>query len=398
MTDEVAELVLQEQLRAGRDADASPRRRRRRCSTCTRRFIRGLEASRELDRELEALPGDDELAERKREHAGLTRPELAVLLAYSEDRPLRRAAGLRRPRGPVPVRASSSATSPRRCRSASATRMREHRLRREIIATQVVNNLRPRRRARRSRSACRRRRARAAVGHRARVRGGARGLRDAAAVGGDRGARQLASPPSCRPRCCSRAASWSSAASRWLLRNRRAPAGHRGDGRALRARRGGALRRPSPTLLAPADARAADAARRGARGGGRAGGARGARGGLRLRCSRRSTSSTSPARRASTSSDVAAVHFRLGSGCELHWLRDRITDAAARGPLERAGARRAARRPVRAAPRAHRRGAARPRRGADVDDARRRAGSPRTRPPSAACRRWPTSASAASST
>ena len=48
------------------------------------RLIRSLEQSRKLDRELESLPSDDEIAERKREHRGLTRPELATLIAYSK--------------------------------------------------------------------------------------------------------------------------------------------------------------------------------------------------------------------------------------------------------------------------------------------------------------------------
>ena len=48
------------------------------------RLIRSLEQSRKLNRELESLPSDEELAERRREHRGLTRPEFATLLAYSK--------------------------------------------------------------------------------------------------------------------------------------------------------------------------------------------------------------------------------------------------------------------------------------------------------------------------
>ena len=48
------------------------------------RLIRNLEQSRKLDRELELLPSEEALAERKRDHRGLTRPELATLLAYSK--------------------------------------------------------------------------------------------------------------------------------------------------------------------------------------------------------------------------------------------------------------------------------------------------------------------------
>jgi glutamate dehydrogenase len=44
----------------------------------------GLEGEGVLDRELEALPGAEEMAERRRAGRGMTRPELAVLLAYAK--------------------------------------------------------------------------------------------------------------------------------------------------------------------------------------------------------------------------------------------------------------------------------------------------------------------------
>src|SRR5207302_77415 len=47
-------------------------------------LIRSLERSGELSRALEFLPSDDELAERRKSGIGLTRPELAILLAYSK--------------------------------------------------------------------------------------------------------------------------------------------------------------------------------------------------------------------------------------------------------------------------------------------------------------------------
>ena len=43
-----------------------------------------LELEGLLDRRLEALPASDDLAERQRQGRGLTRPELAVLLAYAK--------------------------------------------------------------------------------------------------------------------------------------------------------------------------------------------------------------------------------------------------------------------------------------------------------------------------
>jgi glutamate dehydrogenase len=44
----------------------------------------GLETGEVLDRELEALPNAEEMAERRRTNRGMTRPELAVLLAYAK--------------------------------------------------------------------------------------------------------------------------------------------------------------------------------------------------------------------------------------------------------------------------------------------------------------------------
>ena len=44
----------------------------------------GLETREVLDRELEALPNAEEMAERRRTSRGMTRPELAVLLAYAK--------------------------------------------------------------------------------------------------------------------------------------------------------------------------------------------------------------------------------------------------------------------------------------------------------------------------
>jgi glutamate dehydrogenase len=47
-------------------------------------FINVLQDQGLLDRELEFLPDDEELDERRRNGEGLTRPELSVLLSYSK--------------------------------------------------------------------------------------------------------------------------------------------------------------------------------------------------------------------------------------------------------------------------------------------------------------------------
>src|SRR5690606_26332182 len=48
----------------------------------TARLMRALERAGRLDRAVEFLPDDEGIAERALEGRGLTRPELAVLLAY----------------------------------------------------------------------------------------------------------------------------------------------------------------------------------------------------------------------------------------------------------------------------------------------------------------------------
>jgi glutamate dehydrogenase len=104
------------------------------------RFLETLQSSRNLDRELEALPSNDELAERNREDAGLTRPELAVMLAYSK---IELHAQLLDSDVPEDEHLSAEldryfpAPLPQRF----AEEIRAHRLRREIIATQVINNM-----------------------------------------------------------------------------------------------------------------------------------------------------------------------------------------------------------------------------------------------------------------
>ena len=47
-------------------------------------MIRVLQQSGELDPALEFLPDDEEIAERRKQQPGLTRPELAIVLSYSK--------------------------------------------------------------------------------------------------------------------------------------------------------------------------------------------------------------------------------------------------------------------------------------------------------------------------
>jgi len=104
------------------------------------RFLENLEGTRKLDRELEALPSGEDLAERKREHRGLTRPELAVALAFSKIDLYAELLDSDVPEDPH-LSAELDRYFPAPLPERFGELMRSHRLRREIIATQVVNNM-----------------------------------------------------------------------------------------------------------------------------------------------------------------------------------------------------------------------------------------------------------------
>ena len=83
MTDDVAALVLKECYRQTQSITLSSLLGAEQIKEYTR-FIHALEKDGKLNRELEFLPTDDELAERMVKGIGLTRPELAILTAYGK--------------------------------------------------------------------------------------------------------------------------------------------------------------------------------------------------------------------------------------------------------------------------------------------------------------------------
>jgi glutamate dehydrogenase len=93
-----------------------------------------------LDRELEALPSDEEIAERSGSGGGLTRPELATLVAYSKLDLYRELLESDVPEDPY-LSAELEAYFPAPLPERFGARLRDHRLRREITATQVVNHV-----------------------------------------------------------------------------------------------------------------------------------------------------------------------------------------------------------------------------------------------------------------
>jgi glutamate dehydrogenase len=139
MTDEVADLVLRNNYLQPLALSLSERRGMEDFGFL-QRLIQTLEARGLLDRAVEQLPDDMQLAERRRRQQPFTRPELAVLLAYAklslyedlvesvvpDDRYLGR---------------ELARYFPQQISAHFPDALEHHRLRREIIATQLANSM-----------------------------------------------------------------------------------------------------------------------------------------------------------------------------------------------------------------------------------------------------------------
>ncbi len=105
-----------------------------------RRFLQALEAAGDIDRGLEALPPTAELDRRARDGAGLTVPELAVLLAHAKI-----SLGAAVLAGGLPdeewTRATLRAYFPPALGQRFPDRVADHPLRREIVTTVLVNEV-----------------------------------------------------------------------------------------------------------------------------------------------------------------------------------------------------------------------------------------------------------------
>ncbi|MFL6009136.1 MAG: NAD-glutamate dehydrogenase domain-containing protein, partial [Rubrobacteraceae bacterium] len=104
------------------------------------RYIRALEEAGSLNRELEFLPSDEDLAERRSEGIGLTAPEFAILLSYTKITLYKQLRDSDLPEDPY-LAVELERYFPTPLRERFREEMREHRLRREITATCVVNDL-----------------------------------------------------------------------------------------------------------------------------------------------------------------------------------------------------------------------------------------------------------------
>ncbi|NMG75371.1 NAD-glutamate dehydrogenase [Aromatoleum diolicum] len=139
MTDEVAALVLRDNYAQTQVLSV----------TCSRGatlldeqgdFIRRLSIAGRLNRKLEFLPMDDEIADRAAARMGLVAPELAVLLAYSKIELYDEVLASDVPEDPY-ISTALSRYFPQPLRERFATQIARHPLRREIISTHVVNSM-----------------------------------------------------------------------------------------------------------------------------------------------------------------------------------------------------------------------------------------------------------------
>jgi len=139
MTPDVAKFVLRDNYFQTQSLSIA-RRMGVRLLDAQTRFMRALEKAGRLNRAIEFLPDDAELDARRAQGEGLATPEAAVLLAYAKlwlydlllDSPL--------PDDPW-VATSLARYFPARLRADYATYMARHPLRREIIASHVLNSM-----------------------------------------------------------------------------------------------------------------------------------------------------------------------------------------------------------------------------------------------------------------
>ncbi len=139
MTDEISALVLENNYRQAQVLTLAHRHGQKRMDEYIR-LINTLVSEQNLNRRLEQIPSDEQLLERDQHGQSLTRPELAVLLSYSK---LHIKAQLLE----SAIEADSNLRSavvlefPESLRSRYASQIADHPLHREIIATQIANDI-----------------------------------------------------------------------------------------------------------------------------------------------------------------------------------------------------------------------------------------------------------------
>lgn len=139
MTEEVANLVIQDNYRQTQALDLSEILSLQGIGPF-RRFISELEAAGQIDRELEFLPADDVLKERGSNGQGMHLPELSVLISYAKSTLKGDLINSEMPDDPY-IHQHLERLFPAVLTERYKHEMYDHRLKREIVATQVANDL-----------------------------------------------------------------------------------------------------------------------------------------------------------------------------------------------------------------------------------------------------------------
>ncbi|WP_288374848.1 NAD-glutamate dehydrogenase [uncultured Pseudomonas sp.] len=139
MTEEVSSLVLGNNYKQTQALSLAARRARERIAEY-KRLMADLESRGKLDRAIEFLPTEEQLAERLAAGQGLTRAELSVLISYSKIDLKEQLLKSLVPDDDYLTRDMETAFPPSLV-SKFAEAMRRHRLKREIVSNQIANDL-----------------------------------------------------------------------------------------------------------------------------------------------------------------------------------------------------------------------------------------------------------------
>ncbi|MCW4148598.1 NAD-glutamate dehydrogenase [Halomonas sp. 18H] len=139
MTDEVSDLVILDNYRQTQALDLSAILSQQGMGPY-RRFISELESAGQIDRELEFLPTDDVLKERSSQQQGMRLPELSVLISYAKSTLKGDLIASEVPDDPY-IHHHLERLFPAVLTERYRSEMYDHRLKREIVATQVANDL-----------------------------------------------------------------------------------------------------------------------------------------------------------------------------------------------------------------------------------------------------------------
>jgi len=139
MTDEIADLVLVNNYDQSQALSMMGTRNHERLGENVY-MIRALEVRGLVNRDLESLPTEEEIKERRKAGGGLTRPELAVIMSYAKIDLYSSLIASDVPDDPF-FHAELEAYFPSRLRRRFKAAIGTHRLRREIVAMRLTNSM-----------------------------------------------------------------------------------------------------------------------------------------------------------------------------------------------------------------------------------------------------------------